>query len=325
MNQYYEVLGLKKGASDKEIKSAYRKMSKKYHPDVNPSDEAKEKMSQINEAYEILTGKRQAPNQGNPFGGNPFRGGQRPGFDPFSDFFRGGPRKANPLQFVIDVTLEEVFSGVEKEIKYNINATCNTCGGVGGKDPKVCNSCNGQGVTQIPGINMVTMCNQCGGTGQVMTKICNDCNGGGSKPEQKTLKLRIPKGKTDGNLIARGMGNQIKDGLSGDVIFRVNLKPHDKFKVDGLNLHSIEKVGVFDMMLGTQITFETLDGKVKIDIPKLCEPNKVFRLKGKGLVHDNGISGDLYVNLHTEMPKELSEEQENLLKQVKDSVKVDVL
>jgi molecular chaperone DnaJ len=165
MNRYYEVLGVKKGASDKEIKSAYRKLSKKYHPDINPGDDAKEKMAEINEAYEILTGKRKAP-QEQFSGGNPFGG--RPGFDPFADFFGfNRPRKPHPLQLVINVTLEEIFKGIKKDIKYNRTTSCGVCNGLGGTEPKVCPTCSGQGVQNMG--NMITMCNHCGGTGNIMT------------------------------------------------------------------------------------------------------------------------------------------------------------
>ena len=313
MNRYYEVLGLKKGASDKEIKSAYRKLSKEYHPDVNPSENAKEKMAEINEAYEILTGKRKPPQEQQ----NPSQNyGRPPGFDPFSDFF-GRNRKANPSQLVIDVTLEEVFSGVKKEIKYFRRVICKSCNGIGGSEPKVCPTCSGQGYQTFGG-GMMIMCNQCGGTGTIMTKICNSCRGASLVNEQKTVVVDIPKGTISGNLIMRGMGNEIAGGETGDVIFRINLLKHPKFDVDGLNLHTTEDISVFDLMLGTSLELDTLDGRVKITIPKLCDPQQTYRLKQKGLILSNGSRGDIYVNLNVKMPKTITEEQEDTIKKLKE-------
>jgi molecular chaperone DnaJ len=326
MNRYYEVLGIKKGASEHEIKSAYRKMSKKYHPDINPSDEAKEKMSEINEAYEILSGKRKAPQEpfrgGDPFGGrNPFSSGFRPGRNPFNDFGFGS-RKNDALQLVIDVTLEEVFSGVVKDIRFNKTTTCNTCNGLGGKEPKVCTQCRGKGMYADPhqtmGPNTMIMCHTCGGSGQVMTQICNTCTGRGNFQKTETVKVTIPKGATGGNIIMRGIGNESAGGETGDVIFRINLIKHPIFEVKGLNIEKTEDINVIDLMLGTKLEFETLDGRVKIDVPKLCDPQQVYRLKQKGLIDGrSGVRGDLYVNINVVMPESLTEEQETILRKLK--------
>lgn len=315
MNRYYEVLGIKNGSSESEIKKAYRKLSKKYHPDVNPSEEAKVKMTEINEAYEILSGKRKAPQeppQGNPFGGHPFGGFH----NPFA-------RRVRPLQVRVDVTLEEVFNGVSKKVTYNRVVSCSDCGGAGGKEPKVCPHCGGQGFIKDPhnsmGMNTMFMCTTCAGTGHVYTKHCGSCHGSGNKPVSNTVTIEVPKGITEGNIIMRGQGNEAVGSPTGDVIFSINLLKHPVFEVEGLNIHKKEKVNILDLMLGTEIEFDTLDGKVKIKIDKLCSPNKTYRLIGKGLVDGrNGLRGNLFVDIEGEMPKTLTQEQEDLIRKLRE-------
>ena len=317
MNQYYEVLGLKKGASDEEIKKAYRKMSKKYHPDVNKDENAEGKMSEVNEAYGILTGKekpKQQP-QSNPFGNG---AGGFGGFNPFQQ-----QRRVRPLQLMIDVTLEEVFSGINKTINYNRNVSCGGCSGAGGKEPKVCTHCNGQGFISDPhgsmGMNTMFMCNTCSGSGQVFSKHCGTCNGRGTSPKVEKVTVSIPKGATMGNIVMRGMGHESLGVQAGDVIFSINLLKHKTFTVDGLNIRKAEKINILDLMLGTSVELETLDGKVKINIDKLCSPDKVFRLVGKGLIDGrSGVRGNLFVSVDAEMPKSLTEQQEELLKKLKE-------
>jgi molecular chaperone DnaJ len=315
MNQYYEVLGIKKGASDEEIKKAYRKMSKKYHPDVNKDEDAVTKMAEVNEAYGVLTGKekpKQEPHQGNPFG----RGAGFGGFNPFQQ-----QRRVRPLQLIIDITLEEVFSGVEKEINYNRNVSCGGCGGAGGKEPKVCPHCQGQGFIpdQHGGMNMMYMCNTCAGSGQVFTKHCGTCNGKGTSVKVEKVTVSVPKGATSGNIVMRGLGHEVLGVPAGDVVFTINLMKHPIFIVDGLNIRKTEKINVLDLMLGTSLEFDTLDGKVKITVDKLCPPDKVFRLVGKGLMDGrSGLRGNLFVDIEGEMPKSLTEEQEELLKKLRE-------
>lgn len=315
MNRYYEVLGLKKDASESEIKSAYRKLSKKYHPDVNSDEGAVEKMAEVNEAYEILSGKRKAPQepQGNPFG---------QGFGGFNPFGQQ-QRRVRPLQLIIDVTLEEVFSGIEKKVSFNRNISCSDCGGAGGKEPTVCPHCNGQGFIKDPhmtmGMNTMFMCNTCAGSGQVFSKQCGGCHGNGSKPNINNVTVTIPKGMSAGNVIIRGEGNEVIGSPTGDVVFRINLVKHPVFDVDGLNIRKKENINIIDLMLGTEIEFDTLDGKVKINVDKLCPPDKIFRLVGKGLIDGrSGIRGNLFVEIDGKMPESLTEEQEEILKTLKE-------
>lgn len=311
MEKYYKILGIKNNSSKSEIKKAYRKLSKKYHPDVNPSDEAKEKMSEINDAYEILSGKKKAPKDNKFSGGNPFSDG-----GPFSDFF--GTR-VRSLIVDVNLTLEEVFRGVNKEVTYTRRDSCNSCGGLGGSDPVTCPSCSGRGFTVIPGTSFMTHCNTCNGSGTILSKKCGSCGSTGYNNVSNTVNLKIPKGMYGGRLIMRGVGNDAVGSPKGDVVFQINLIKHPIFEVNGLDLHIKKEVNIYDLLLGTDLEVEVLDGIVKITINELCEPNKVFRLKGKGLSDDKGRVGSMYVNIIGKMPEKISEEQRELLNKLKTS------
>ena len=311
MNQYYEVLGLKNNASEGDIKKAYRKMSKKFHPDVNKDADAVEKMSKVNEAYEVLTGKRKEPEKqrSNPFNSNPFSG-----FGGFGDQFT--KRSVRPMQLVVEITLEEVFSGVDKEVSFNQSTSCDGCSGNGGKEPMVCPHCRGKGY--VTNTTITFICNTCNGEGNVYTKQCGGCHGSGNKKSIKNVTINIPKGMTGGNIIMRGIGNQVKGSNPGDVIFKIVLKKHPLFEIDGLNITKREKVNIIDLMLGTELEIVTLDGKVKIKVDKLCPPNKVFRLIAKGLMDArSGVRGNLFITVDGVMPKTLSNEQEEMLRNLK--------
>lgn len=301
MNKYYKILGIKEGSSQEEVKKAYRKLSKQYHPDLNPNNkEAEEKFKQVVEAYEILTGKQKPKNQ-NPFGGNPFN----------------GMRKARPLKLIIELTLEEVYHGTTKNINYYINDICDKCNGEGGFDPVTCNQCNGHGhIQQGP---FVFMCNNCGGEGKFYKNKCNTCNGSGTLKKRNTVEITIPKGTTDNTIFTQpNMGDFVKDGTRGDVYFSIKIKPHQVYKLEGLDLKRKLDVNFIDILLGVEKEFETLDGKVKIKIPKLSEMNKTFRLKNKGFKDGSiNVSGDMYITLNPILPKELNSLEEDKLRELK--------
>ena len=303
MKEYYDVLGINQGSSEEEIKKAYRKLSKQYHPDLNPNNkQAEEKFKKIAEAYEVLTGKQKPKNQ-NPFGGNPF--GNR-------------TYKAKPLRVDIEVTMEEAYVGLEKNVNYNINDICNKCDGEGGSDPITCNQCNGLGhIEQGP---FAFSCVNCGGKGSLLRKICYTCNGGGVLKKIESINLRIPKGITNESIYTYpNIGNKIKNGIRGDVNFKINIKPHKEYQLEGMNLKRKLDVPFLDIILGTEKEFETLDRKtLKIKIPKLSEMNKIFRIKGKGF-HDPsmGLAGDLYLMLNPIIPQDLTPMEEEKLRQLK--------
>lgn len=301
MNEYYKILGIKEGSSQEDIKKAYRKLSKKYHPDLNPNNkEAEDKFKKIVEAYEILTGKQKPKNQ-NPFGGNPFN----------------SVRKARPLKLVIELTLEEVYHGTTKNINYYINDVCHKCNGEGGFEPVTCNQCNGRGhIQQGP---FAFMCNNCGGEGKLHKNVCYTCSGNGVIKKRNTVEVTIPKGTTDNTVFPHpNVGDFVKGGVRGDVYFIIKVKPHQIYKLEGLNLKRKLDVNFIDILLGVEKEFETLDGKIKIKIPKLSEMNKTFRLKNKGFTDNTiNVSGDMYVTLNPVLPKELSSLEEDKLRELK--------
>ena len=274
MDKYYKVLGLKNGASESEVKKSYRNLSKKYHPDVNSSDEAKSKMVEINEAYEILSGKRKKPRSENPFDD---------GFSDFSSFeqFFGRRRrpKTRPTQVHISITLEESFNGSEKDVKYMTYNTCEKCDGGG----------------------------------------CSECFSMGYKPKEKTVKLKIPMGFIGGQLVMRGVGNEQNGLPAGDVIFNVSLSKHPIFTVDGINLHQTKKIDLFDLILGTKLEVDTMEGKVMININGLSKPDKIYRLRGKGMKL-GGTKGDLHIKLECIMPEKLTEEQIEQITNIKNQI-----
>jgi len=298
MKEYYDILGLNQNASQEDIKKAYRKLSKQYHPDLNPDNkEAEEKFKKISEAHEVLTGKQKPKNQ------NPFN--QQRKF------------KAKPIKLVLDLELDEAYHGVKKRINYNIKESCQKCDGEGGFEPTTCNQCNGHGhVKQGP---FAFMCNNCGGSGKIFKSVCYTCSGRGLTNKITHLDLELPKGMTPGTMYTYpNAGDNIKGGVRGDVYFVINIKPNKTYQLEGLNLKRKLDVPILDVLLGTEKEFETLDGKVKIKIPKLSEMNKTFRLRGKGFIDtQTNTSGDMLVTLNPILPKELSSIEEDKLKQLK--------
>jgi molecular chaperone DnaJ len=303
MKEYYSILGLNEGASGEEVKKAYRKMSKKYHPDLNPNNKvAEEKFKKVVEAYEILTGKQKPKNNQHN--------------NPFNNFHRR-KQKAPPKKLIVELDLEEAYFGGSKVINFLVNDECDKCNGQGGFNPMKCNQCNGVGHIQQG--HFAFMCSNCGGSGTLFKSVCYPCNGSGLKRKEKTLEINIPKGTTEGSMYSHpNIGDHIRGGIRGDVYFMIKIKNHPIYNLDGLNLKRKLDVPILDIMLGIEKEFDTLDGRVKIKIPKLSEMNKTFRLKGKGFVDlDTQISGDLYVTLNPVLPKSLSQVEEDKLKQLK--------
>jgi len=317
MNKYYEILGLKPGATQDEIKKAWKKMALEWHPDRNKSEEAGTKIQEINEAYEILTGKKQAPREEQRPQGQPFQ-------NPFGNRHRGFRMKARPSVMSLDITVEEVYSGVNKKVKYHVDRLCNTCRGVGGKST-TCSVCNGAGMTMAHnprfGIMMGTMCNTCGGSGQVMVDHCGTCRGRGTNVEVESIDLKIPKGTSDqSKIIVTNGGNDVPNADRGDVYFTINVMPHPIYQIDGLNVSKIENVSFIDMVLGKDIEIDTLAGKFKVSIPPNCESNKVLRLKGLGMTdEDTQVVGDFYIKIVPKIPKEVTDNEKQILETLRES------
>ena len=341
---YYDVLGVSKNASPDELKSAYRKLAVKYHPDKNPGDKvAEDKFKEASEAYGILSDKSKKENYDN-FGHAAFEngGGGRGGFEGFSgadfsdifeDFFGdfgGGSRRnsrrnnnrGSDLRYDLSISLEEAFKGKKQNIQFSTTEKCDTCKGNGSKpgyNPDRCTYCGGNGrVRTNQGFFTVQQtCPQCAGSGEEITNPCNDCNGQGNKQSSKKISVTIPKGVDDGTRIRlAGKGEAgTRGGASGDLYLFVNVESHQVFKRSDVNLFFEFPISIADAALGTTIEIPTIDGgKAKIKIPEGTQSGKQFRLKGKGMPFmRRGDFGDLYVQVKTEVPVSLNKEQKELL------------
>ena len=344
---FYDVLGVSKNASPEELKSAYRKLAVKHHPDKNPGDKvSEEKFKEAGEAYGILSDSEKKQNYDN-FGHAAFEGGggrQAGGFgggfggadfsDIFEDFFgdfggggrsRGGRstnNRGSDLRYDLSITLEEAYKGKKQDIKFSTTEKCTTCKGNGSKpghSPDRCTVCGGNGkVRSNQGFFTVQQtCPQCQGTGEEINNPCTDCNGQGNKQATKKISVTIPKGVDDGTRIRlTGKGEAgTKGGANGDLYLFINVHSHDLFKRSDENLFFEFPISIADAALGTTIEIPTIDGgKAKIKIPDGTQNAKQFRLKGKGMPYMRGSgNGDLYVQINTEVPISLNKEQKELL------------
>ena len=349
---FYDVLGVNKNASPEELKSAYRKLAVKHHPDKNPGDKAaEEKFKEAGEAYGILSDQEKKQNYDN-FGHAAFEGGGgRPsggfggGFggadfsDIFEDFFGdfgGGGRsrgrrstnnRGSDLRYDLSISLEEAYEGKKQDIKFSTTEKCNTCKGNGskpGSSPDRCTTCGGNGkVRSNQGFFTVQQtCPQCAGSGEEITNPCSDCNGQGSNQTSKKISVTIPKGVDDGTRIRlAGKGEAgTKGGASGDLYLFINVNTHDLFKRSDENLFFEFPISIADAALGTTIEIPTIDGgKAKIKIPDGTQNGKQFRLKGKGMPYMRGSgNGDLYVQINTEVPISLNKAQKELLEKFRE-------
>lgn len=354
---YYEVLGVQKGASEDEIKKAYRKTAKKYHPDLHPNDkEAEEKFKECNEAYEVLSDPQKKarydqfgfagvdPNYG--AGGAGGYGGGFGGFDGdidlgdiFSSFFGGGgfggfggrnpnaPQKGRDIQIRLSLTFEEAAKGCKKEVDVPRVEDCSECGGTGaakGTTAKTCTQCGGKGYVNVQnrmGFTVVTSqrtCNACGGRGKIIETPCHKCSGKGKVRRKNKITVDVPAGIDEDRIInMRGFGDAgFNGGPTGDLKVVVDIKPHPYFKRDGYNVWYEKHVSMVQAALGDELTVPTLDGNVKYNMPAGTQPNDVFKLKGKGIQRLNSVGrGDQLVRIIVDIPKNLSEEQKQLLMQ----------
>ena len=342
---YYDVLRVDKSASADQIKSAYRKQAVKYHPDKNKGDKtAEEKFKEASEAYHVLSNSERKQNYDN-FGHAAFEngGGGRGGFgnfdfsnhfsDIFEDFFSegfgGGERKSrrsnnrgSDLRYDLSISLEEAYTGKKQDIKFSTSDKCDTCSGSGSKpghDAGSCSTCGGHGqVRSNQGFFTVQQtCHQCSGSGEMITNPCGSCGGQGKKQVSKRLSVKIPKGVDDGTRIRlAGKGEAgSRRASNGDLYLFINVYSHDLFKRSDENIFFECPISIADAALGTSMEIPTIDGgKAKIKIPSGTQSGKQFRLKGKGMPYMRGSgTGDLYVQVNTEVPVSLNKEQKELL------------
>ncbi|MDB6184593.1 molecular chaperone DnaJ [Streptococcus vestibularis] len=343
--EYYDRLGVSKDASQDEIKRAYRKMSKKYHPDINKEPGAEEKYKEVQEAYETLSDdqKRAAYDQYGPDGANGFGGqGGFGGFDGgagfggfediFSSFFGGGatrnpnaPRQGDDLQYRVNLSFEEAVFGAEKEVHYNREATCKTCSGSGAKpgtSPVTCGRCHGQGVinvdTQTP-LGMMrrqVTCDVCHGTGQEIKEPCQTCHGTGHEKQSHKVSVKIPAGVETGQQIRlAGQGEAgFNGGPYGDLFVIINVNPSDKFTRDGSTIYYTLNISFVQAALGDTVEVPTVHGNVEMTIPAGTQTGKTFRLKGKGAPRLRGGSqGDQHVTVRIVTPTKLNDAQKEAL------------
>ena len=347
---YYEVLGVQKGASDDEIKKAYRKMAKKYHPDVNPGNsEAEAKFKEANEAYEVLSDSQKrarydqfghAGTDPNGFGGGAGFGGFG-GFedidisDIFGSFFgggfggssrrRNGPRKGSDIAENVVLTFEEAAFGVKKQIKIYRVENCDECNGVGAKnssDRQTCSVCGGTGevkTTQRSPFGQfvnVSPCSACGGTGTIIKNPCTKCKGKGKIKKTRTIEVNIPAGINHGETISlRGQGNVgEKGGPAGDLFVTVSLRRHPIFTRNGSEVYCEVPITFVQAALGSEIEVPTIDGMIKYEIPEGTQSGTSFRLRGKGIKNlRSGVRADQIITVIVEVPKNLNSEQKQAL------------
>lgn len=347
---YYELLGVSRGASADEIKKAYRKLAVKYHPDKNPGDKAaEEKFKEISEAYEVLKDdkkKAMYDQYGHAAfsGGAGMAGGRQGGFqDPFDlfrevfgggggggifdSFFGGGSshyersNRGSDLRYDLEITLEEAFAGVTKTIEYRRNIACTKCHGTGcepGTQPKVCPQCHGRGqiITSQGFFSMSRPCPRCGGTGRIIEKPCSQCRGQGVVADKTQVKAKIPAGINNGSKLRfQGLGEAGPNGgEAGDLYIVVFIKEHKIFERDGSDLIVQQPLSFTLAALGGEIQISTLKGDANLKIPAGTQPGTIFKMRDYGMPQMNGRGfGDLLVQVSIEVPKKLTKEQREKL------------
>lgn len=346
---YYEVLGVAKGASDQEIKKAYRQLAKKYHPDVNKEAGADAKFKEVQEAYEVLSDSSKrgqydqfghaAFDQNGGFGG----GGGFDGFeDIFSSFFGGGfggssrrsnpnaPRKGQDQFMTMQIDFLEAVFGVEKTVTLNVDEECHVCHGSGAhskEDVSTCGRCNGSGktVTQqrtpFGVFQSESSCPDCNGTGKKITKKCAHCHGRGYERKRVNVDIKIPAGIASGQQMrVTGKGERgLNGGPNGDLFVEISVRPHKHYRREGNNIHITIPLSVVDATLGADIEVPTVHGDVVLNIPAGTQPNTKFRLREKGIKDlRTGRLGDQYVEVKIEVPTKLSRKDREVFESLRE-------
>ena len=350
---YYEVLGVDKNADDATLKKAYRKLAKKYHPDMNPGDkEAEAKFKEATEAYSVLSDadKRRQYDQfghaafenggggaGGGFGGFDFGGDMGDIFgDIFGDLFGGGggrrranngPMKGANLRAAVNIMFQEAITGCDKELEINLKDPCKKCNGTGAKpgtSPETCKKCNGSGQVVMTQQSMfglvrnVTVCPDCQGTGKIIREKCPDCRGTGFTSSRKKIQVSIPAGIDDGQSIRiRDKGEPgTNGGPRGDLLVEVRVARHPVFAREDMNIFSSANISFAQAALGGKIRIPTVDGDVEYEVKPGTQPNTRIRLKGKGVpsLRNKNIRGDHYVTLTLQVPTNLSNESKEALR-----------
>ena len=352
----YEILGIDKSASNEEIKKAYRRKAKEYHPDANPGDKsAEEKFKEANEAYSILSDpdKKARYDQygyagvdpsagGGGFGGG-FSGGFDMGdiFDMFGGIFGGGsssrrnpnaPMRGEDVGVRITIDFNDAVFGCKRDISFSRVEHCHECGGSGaakGTSASTCRKCGGRGTINVQRrtpfgmMQSTTACDECGGSGRIIQTPCRECRGSGTVRKSKTLEVNIPAGIDNGQRISlNGQGDcGVNGGPNGDLLIQVSIRRHDLFVREGYNVRYELPISYADAVLGAKITIPTPDGQGELSIPEGTQSGTTFSVRGKGMPKINSKSrGDLFVTVTVETPKGLSKKQKELLKEFQESM-----
>jgi len=337
----YEVLGVERGASDAEIKRAFRKLAQQWHPDVNKDPEAEARFKEASEAYQILSDpdRRQRYDTFGRAGVDGGAGAGFEGFGGFSDIFdaffggqtagsarRGRPQPGSDLRYDLRITFEEAIKGTEKEIDFRALGRCDTCGGDGaepGTDPVTCPQCEGRGEirtvrqTMLGQMVNVSACPRCRGEGKIVETPCHTCKGDGRTERKRTLRVTIPPGIDEGHQIRLTNEGEVgpRGGASGSLYVAVHVAPHASLKRDGTELYYEASISIAQAALGTTLSVPTIDGTEEVEIKPGTQPDTEIRLRGKGVPHlrRSGSRGDLHVLVDVEVPRKLSKKQRELL------------
>jgi molecular chaperone DnaJ len=337
--EYYEVLGVSEDASQEEIKKAYRKKAKKYHPDSNSEEADEEKFKKINKAYDVLSDDEKRKKY-DRFGKQGVEGsssrGQRRAASSFQDIFEeifggggfGGSRKEQGANLKVQtkISLEDAYQGVEKTFKVQRKSECLECDGSGAENgnTETCSNCSGRGKveevrrTPLGRARQVVECPECDGTGDIPETQCPKCNSSGITEKEEEINVDIPAGVRDGQrLRIRGKGHTARNGNSGDLYVYVTVEPHDSLERREQDLYTTVKIGVGDAALGTTVEVPHPESKIELDIPNGTQPGQVMRVRGKGMPARRG-SGDLYTKVDVEIPQNLTEDQEKVMEELRE-------
>ena len=328
---YYEVLGLQKGASEDEIKKAFKTMARKYHPDLHPDDkEAAEKFKEVNEAYEVLSDsqKRARYDQFGHAGVDPnYGGGSRS-----TASSANAPRRGGDVNSNVTIDFMEACKGVKKKMRITHMVKCDQCNGTGADantTTSTCTECHGRGSVQVNQrtpfgtVSSTRVCSRCGGKGKIVTNPCSKCRGSGRCRTTSDIELKIPAGIDNGQVLrVGGQGDAgLNGGPSGDLNVSVNVRPHDLFTRRGVDIYCEIPITYAQAVLGDKVTVPTIKGKVEYDIPEGTQSGTKFRLRGEGVKYLGRESyGDQYVTVVVEVPRKLTRQQKELLQKFDDSL-----